>query len=189
MTIGKLLVLDLILVFCLGLITLILRRCWFWYKRTTYARNTMFSDIAVIIASSALPVVIGTVIPVLESICLTKVQQNIFGVFRIIPALFIVASILGLLSTRQINERKILASVLLIGILALGVINAIVTLDPCIEPKSIQEIDLSFVSYSWLGSVLFAALTLAAAIITIFEWIRKRWPSVKEGHRKKNTKI
>ena len=144
MTTEILLFLDMLLITIVVTIFFLAKWTWHWYNGTIYNRDTKIGDIHIFLASVAVPMVVQTVLPIVEQACFTVGQQEIIGVFRVIPAFFLAISILGLLVERDPNKLKITVSILIGAGLVFGIVRTITNLEPCSDPNSLDEVDLSF---------------------------------------------
>ena len=177
------LVLDTAAILVISSICLSLRRCWYWWKHIQYSRDVFTGDVAVTLAAGSFAIVTTTILPAVEDSCFSLGQQQVFSTFRILPALLIAIGVLGVLFSRDLHGGKVSVSMLMVGILVMSVIRTIEKVEPCVREEVSLSLDFAFLDFQTMLWTIPSGISLAAAIITIVEWIYKR---VRERKQKSN---
>lgn len=166
---------------------IVIRWGWHWYKAETYSKKTLISDAWLAGASGTAVVFVSEILPLLEQLCLTAGQQDAIKVFGIIPALIVALCCAGLLFSPDLDDVKIVASMLIFGILTLASVRVVINTEPCqvSEITTLWEVpDLDL----WeLILTLGFGVGLVASSITIVEHVREKRQSHKA--KKDNERI
>ena len=150
------------------------------FKGTVYQREAAVGDLSICAACIAAASVFATILPAMENMCLSSNQKTVIGVFRILPALIMAMSVLGLLFERNIHRTKVSLAIMIVAGLGLGLSFAVKDVSTCSAPEFSEAMELPSISWVEILGGFATAIMVAAAIITIAEWFRKRKRTVQQ---------
>ena len=159
-------------------------KLYHWYKGTGYQREAIVGDLSICFVSVFGSSVFVTILPAIETACLPSSQKTVLGIFKIIPAVILALSVAGLLFVRNIHKLKVNIAILGVSGLILGIMRAVDDLEPCAPSEVSKASDPVSVDWTDVGGAIAYGIMLVAAVITIFEWIRKRRARNKQRRQK-----
>lgn len=173
LTTADLLLLDLLLLIvacggCFGVM-----KFFYWLRGMNYKREAIVGDLSIVAANVIAASVFVTILPAVETLCLTSGEKTVIGVFRFIPGLFLALGIWGILFQRGLHQTKFFLAVLIVAGLALGVGHVVDDLEPCLKQGPLETIESFSISWLEVGGGFVTAITVAASALYLFERIAR----------------